>query len=151
MLRPGLQQFINFLLNGFRVAIWSSMLDRYLIPILKLVTRNILIDLEQHLEFFYDRGWCYEDHEIGHPYEPGHGLFTKPFAHIDIEYDRDNTILLDETPEKARYNPAGSFIKAPGFDGDENDDFFERSKPFLYHLYFFPGRAVDYVQSHHIV
>ena len=151
MLRPGLQQFIKFLLNGYRVAIWSSMLDEYLIPILRLVTRNIRIDLEQHLEFFYGRGWCYEDHEIQHPYEPEHGLFTKPFSFIDIESDRDNTILIDETPEKARYNPPGTFVKAHGFEGDENDDFFERLKPFLWYMYWFPGCAADYVWSHDIV
>ena len=89
-----------------------------LIPILQLLSRNIRIDLEKYLWFFYGRGWCYEDDEIEHPYEPQHGLFTKPFAYIDIEIDGKNTILIDETPEKARYDPPGSLIKAPRFEGD---------------------------------
>ena len=144
MLRPGLQQFVEFLLKGFWVGIWSSMPERTLIPILQLVARNIHIGLEQFL-FIYDRRWCSEDPRIAHPYEPNHGLFVKPFTSIDVEFDRDNVILIDETREKAEYNPPGSFIEADGFEGDPDDRFFERLQPYLWNLYWFSGCAADYV------
>ena len=62
-----------------------------------------------------------------------------------------NTFLIDETPEKAMYNLPGSLIKAPGFEGDEDDDYFERLNPYLWNLYWFPGYATDYVWSHHLM
>ena len=120
MLRPGLQLFIDFLLKRFWVGIWSSMPERTLTPVLQLVVRNINIDLYQHSLFIYDRRWCYEDPKIFHPFEPNRGLFTKPFSSIDVDFDHDNVILKEETPDKAKYNPPGSCIKAPGFEEGED-------------------------------
>lgn len=62
--------------------------------------------------------------------------------------DPINTLLIDDTPEKAMYNPEYTCISPKSFQGDPDDVYLEQTlRPYLEGLVDFPGTVQEYVQN----
>ena len=134
-IRPKVRQFLKFLLKHFCCAIWSSMTHNNLKPLLGLLHREAKIN-EANFCFIFDQHQCFARVNVYHPSKPGVLLLTKPFTSIVVPHNIFNTLLIDDTPEKAMYNNKGTCISPTPYDGSINDDIFEAKLiPYLIALY----------------
>lgn len=145
ILRPGVHEFLSFMLRHFRCAIWSSMAPQNLKPLVGVMLREASTS-ESSFAFIYDQRHCFTAPNVYHPNKPGVTLFTKPFSNIHAPLDIFNTLLLDDTPEKAMYNPIGTCISPTPYDGSSDDDMLQTKLiPYLTALYHSPLCVTDFV------
>ena len=107
-----------------------------LTPLLRLLLRETG-GSESNFCFVYDKHHCLKAPNVHHPSKPGVPLLTKPFSSIEVPLDIYNTLLIDDTPEKAMYNLKGTCILLAPYDGSSNDDMLEvKLIPYLTSLYY---------------
>ena len=136
IIRPKVREFVSFLLQHFCCVVWSSMTVQNLMPLLRLLLRETG-DSESSFCFIYDQRHCVKAPNVHHPSKPGVPLLTKPFSSIEVPFDMYNTLLIDDTPEKAMYNLEGTCISPAPYDGSSDDDMLEvKLIPYLTSLYY---------------
>ena len=99
--RPHADDFINWLLDNYRVAVWSSATGTNV----KLMTSHLFGKRENELLFKFDQANCVPSgvHKDGN-----RPIFTKPLNVVWTMYKTygpENTILIDDSPEKTMDNP----------------------------------------------
>ena len=86
-----------------------------------------------------------------HPTKPDVPLYTKPYRHLEDNYrqfDPCNTLLLDDTPEKAMFNPPYTYVCPPTFYGDPSDEFLmTQLMPYLNRLYISRFTVIKFVRD----
>jgi RNA polymerase II subunit A small phosphatase-like protein len=111
--RPHLSGFIEYALENYLVAIWSSSSESYCDAILE----EIIPDQEK-LEFVWSRDRCTRkyDPEI-HDY-----YWIKDLKKVKKKgYNLERTLIVDDSPEKISRN-YGNHIKIPPFLGDPREN-----------------------------
>lgn len=99
--RPHAEEFIGWLLDNYRVAVWSSATG----PNVGLLVKHLFGKRERELLFQYDQKKCLPrgTHKDG-----DRPIYTKPLAAVWKEYKAygpENTVLIDDSPEKTMDNP----------------------------------------------
>ena len=122
--RPGLRTFLQFCLDAFSVAIWSSMTLVNLDPIVDLICQASSI-ARTAFRFIYNQKNC-EEVPGGNPKKPHIPLLTKPYYKIEVPFDPINTLFIDDTPAKGKCNGENMCISPLEYDGNPSDRFFER-------------------------
>jgi len=108
--RKGLDEFIDFLLANFDVAVWSSAWQKNV----TLLCDHVFGDKRDQLIFEFDQTHCgvVKPHPTPGETKP---LFIKNLDTVWREfpgvYTRENTLMIDDSPLKARENPVGSLYQ----------------------------------------
>src|SRR5262249_16031075 len=123
--RPGLEKFIGFAMNYFRVAVWTASSADYAAEVLT----EIFPDVHQ-LEFAWSRERCTRrvDPELQTRY------WTKDLKKLSRRgYLLDQILVIDDTPRKLERN-YGNHIGIPPFHGDRDDGELEKLQEYLVQL-----------------
>ena len=124
-LRPHAASFLEFLLQRFHVAIWSSAQRQNITPLLELLSGGGT-PLEQRCAFVWSQQECTDTGEK-HPENRHRPLFLKDFARVfDAPahaglYTSTTTLLLDDDAYKARNNPSHTCICPAPYSGETED------------------------------
>jgi len=115
--RPMIKNFMKTKLDeGHHLAVWTSMTRANSVKLVDLVFG----DLKSHLTFV----WTQEDCLVVPGDTKEKPLMFKPLARVWTafpRFDRTNTILVDDSPQKTILNPEGCFWQIPTFEGDHRD------------------------------
>jgi RNA polymerase II subunit A small phosphatase-like protein len=110
--RPYLEQFLNYVLDNFEVAVWTAAGEEYAIEILK----GINLD-KYKLKFFYTRDNC--TIKLSYDYSDYYGV--KNLNKLKKKgYDLDKVLIVDDKSETA-VNNYGNLIQIKPFTDDLND------------------------------
>ena len=116
-LRPKVCEFLHFMMKTrFWCAIWSSMAQQNLIPLLQILFKESSLS-EDNFCFIYNHNKCLAPPYLSHPKKPHVKLLTKPISSIEVPLDIYNTLLIDDMPEKALFILEGTCILPPPYDG----------------------------------
>lgn len=115
--RPYADEFISFLMQHFRVAIWSSAMEHNVTALVKWMLPQE--EDQKKLLFQWHQEHCVK---VPHPDEKFRGkkpLFKKPLSKVWLkyeEYGRDDVLLVDDSKLKAADNPDGTLLCCPEWD-----------------------------------
>ncbi|XP_024026493.1 uncharacterized protein LOC21406077 [Morus notabilis] len=112
--RPHCDEFLEFCLQKFDVAIWSSRTKNNLQMVV-----DMFHDLQTKLIFCWSQEECKNISRIGKP------VFIKQLAKVwekYAQYNETNTLLVDDSPYKAICNPANTGIFPLSCDCARFDD-----------------------------
>ena len=96
--------FLDFVFSSFDVGVWSSARQE---NVTKLVERTFGPKRMKSLVFMWDQSYCTVEKRKPRP------LFAKELRKVweaFPQYDRSNTLLIDDDEEKAKHNPDYSAI-----------------------------------------
>jgi carboxy-terminal domain RNA polymerase II polypeptide A small phosphatase len=121
--RPYLEEFLAFLPNHFKVAVWSSASDDYVLKITEKI-----FPPGYPLEFVWGRSSCtfkadYSKLEaFGYFDQINDTEYIKPLIKIKkrLNHPLERIIVIDDTPRKAMLN-YGNAIYPAGFKGERDD------------------------------
>ncbi|KAI4595001.1 hypothetical protein KJ359_007252 [Pestalotiopsis sp. 9143b] len=126
--RPYTRTFLQYCLQTFVVAIWSSAkpenVDRMVPQIVSDADRQRLVavwgrdTLGLSVEDYNNRVQCYK--RLERVWGDARVAASHPEAHLGKRWDQTNTVLIDDSKEKARSQPY-NIIQLPGFEGDVNE------------------------------
>jgi len=106
--RPGLSDFLYSIKEDFKIGVWSSASDDYVLNIVS----NIFPE-EIKLEFIWGRSKC----TIKRDRDRDIYFFTKPLKKLKRKgFDLDRILIIDDTPQKAKDN-FGNVIYISEFKG----------------------------------
>lgn len=111
-LRPNLSLFFDTLYARHDVAIWSSAIERNIVPLLNAIDAEYAMkpSLMDRLTFLWDRERCREDFQSG-KYSTVKRVDDVWMNKVFQErYSAENTLLLDDSPLKVRHFPDSSII-----------------------------------------
>lgn len=115
--RPFADEFVDFVLSTFDVAVWSSALRRNVNKLVDFVfgTRR------SELIFEYDQTRC---RPVPHPTATNKPLWKKPLEVVWQQFPqyRHRTLLVDDTPLKGADNPDGTMFCPPAWTHDCTDE-----------------------------
>lgn len=121
-LRPKAEETLINLFAVYRVAFYSSTTEPNASRILNYVLSS---DLRRALEFTWYRDQTDWDPNTG----KGHAtvkrldrVFSNPIANEFREWNESNTIIVDDSPEKHRFNKPKNVLIIPAFIGNPDDD-----------------------------
>ena len=147
MLRPRLAEFLSYLIAKFAVAIWSSMTYQNVQNLRRLISAETGLD-ENEFYFVYDQWQCFVHLTETNPTKANVPLYVKDYDRIELPIEPFNTLLIDDTPSKAMYNPHYTCISPIPFEGDPSDNFVVgQLKPWLQGMENYSGTIQDYVQE----
>lgn len=114
-IRPGVEQFINRLLDKYRVAIFSSTTSRNLEPILKILFNHNTL---RRLAFIWDRSRTRHDPEFGqNPKIESHqtikslvDVWDNPMINPRRFWNQTNTLCIDHEFSKLRFNSPNNIL-----------------------------------------
>ncbi len=110
--RPYLEQFLNYVLDNFEVAVWTAAGEEYAVEILK----GINLD-KSKLKFFYTQDNC--TIKLSYDYSDYYGV--KNLNKLKKKgYDLDKVLIVDDKSETA-VNNYGNLIQIKPFTDDLND------------------------------
>eukprot|EP01134_Creolimax_fragrantissima_P004573 CFRG4573T1 len=118
VLRPYVNEFIDYLFSHFEVGVWSSMMGKNVRPIVELVFRPECL---KNLYFVLDQSAC---DSIRHREVKNKPLLLKDLHKIwnaDKNYNPQNTLLIDDSPLKATRNPPNLLYNPVEWEGDMTD------------------------------
>ncbi|KAI1462311.1 HAD-like domain-containing protein [Annulohypoxylon moriforme] len=129
VMRPYAKEFLSYCIRTFRVAIWSSarmknigpMLDQLLYP----EQRDQLVGVwgREHFGLSYTdfkrRVMCYK--RLTRIWSDPQAQSTHPDASLGKRWDQTNTLLIDDSVEKARSEPY-NIVQIPEFHGDPREE-----------------------------
>lgn len=126
--RPFTRTFLQYCLQTFVVAIWSSAkpenVGRMVPQIVSDADRQRLAavwgrdTLGLSAEDYNNRVQCYK--RLERVWGDAHVAASHPEAHLGKRWDQTNTVLIDDSKEKARSQPY-NIIQLPEFEGDVNE------------------------------
>lgn len=122
-LRPGARDFVNYLLDHYRVAVWSSAWAKNV----NLLCDHVFGPRRSELLFEWDQTMCTTI--VPHP-DPDE---TKPLFRKDLakvwqeytEYGADNTVIIDDCSYKMAQNPEHCVILTKPWVPPQDGDFTE--------------------------
>lgn len=119
--RPFLAEFLQLLFvelaDRIQVAVWSSMMEHNLHPLVELAFGCYC----DRLAFVWDQRWCTEKWVAG---------MHKPLLRKDLVYLKQSefndffphhVLLIDDDPIKCTANPTGTAVHPSAWEGDEKD------------------------------
>ena len=116
-LRPGSKDFVHFAVQRFDVAIWSSARKRNIAPLVKLL---FPASLRGQLRAIYGQENC---HRIDNYKDRQKPLFVKELRNLWQECgSAETTLLIDDSPEKAQFNPPFTSIHPPAWAHTQKGD-----------------------------
>ncbi len=106
--RPGSREFINYLLDNYTVAVWSSAMAKNV----NLLVNHVFKSRRTELLFEFDQSFC--ELETPHP-DPTERkpLFKKNLTTVwsaFSTFNERNTLLIDDSKYKTRDNPKGTVL-----------------------------------------
>lgn len=108
--RPHVEAFLDWIFDHFSVGIWSSAMHK---NVDALIEWTMGTERRKRLVFEWDQSRCLkEDHPI-HKHKP---LFLKPLSLVwesFPEWNESNTLLVDDSPLKAKRNPDHLLFSPP--------------------------------------
>ena len=111
--RPYLQEFIEFCLENFEVAVWTSSTRNYATKIVEELFPN-----PNELVFLWTRGRC----TISYDEEERENCYEKKMKKIRRRgYNLKQVIVVDDSPEKWR-NSYGNLVLVKPFFGEPDDN-----------------------------
>ncbi len=110
--RPYMKEFLNFCLENFKVAVWTSSGEDYAQAIVrKLFSKNY------PLEFVWARQRCIQSFDP----ESLDYLWVKDLKKVKRRgYKLEQVIMIDDTPAKLRRN-YGNLVRVSPFEGSQVD------------------------------
>ena len=133
--RPGLDTFIEYILQEFKVAVWTSSSATYA----EIVIKEIFIK-PQRLEFAWSRQRCTwkSDPELGS------GYWIKDLKKVrKLGYSLNSILIVDDSPRKLERS-YGNYIRVSAFCGDPGDKELGKLESYLNCLKNTPNvRSVD--------
>jgi Dullard-like phosphatase family protein len=123
--RPYLREFIDFVLENFRVAIWTSSGEDYAAEVV-----NCIFGGKDKLEFVWARNRCVRrfDPKMFEQY------FIKDLKKVRrLGYSLDHILMIDDTPKKLMRN-YGNLVRVSPFEGDRRDEELLDLMPYLEEL-----------------
>ena len=134
-MRPKVREFLHFVTTRFRCAIWSSVARHNLMSLLQILFKESSLSKDSFC-FIYDQSKCLAI-PYSHPDKPHVKLLTKLISSIEVPLDIYNTLLIDDTPEKALFNMTGTCISPPPYDASSDYDMLvSKLIPYLTTLYY---------------
>jgi TFIIF-interacting CTD phosphatase-like protein len=123
--RPYLQEFIEFCLENFNVAVWTSSTGNYAVKIIEEIFPNPC-----ELAFFWSRERC----TIRYDEELQETYFEKMMSKVRRRgYDLKKVVVVDDSPEKWR-NAYGNLVRVKSFFGETADSELKRLIMYLERL-----------------
>lgn len=116
--RPHLDTFLKFLFDNFTVAYWSSIAYYNT----KQFGEYAFGEHYKKLLFMWDQTKCWS---FDHPTIDNKPLFLKPLAKVWKTYpqfNQGNTLLIDDSPAKACFNPEGTLFVPDIWKYGESED-----------------------------
>ncbi|MHA2280150.1 MAG: HAD family hydrolase [Promethearchaeota archaeon] len=111
--RPGLEEFISYILDNFHVAVWSSAGVDYV----KAIVNNIFSDPDKDLKFYWDTRRC--TIRVDFQYQRYYDI--KDLNKVRrTGYKKERILIVDDTPDKSERN-YGNAIFIPPFEGNLDD------------------------------
>ncbi len=119
--RPYLQEFIEFCLEHFEVAVWTSSTKNYATVIVENIFPNPV-----ELVFFWARERC----TMSFDFDEYQHFHEKKMHKVRRQgYDLSKVIVVDDSPEKW-LNSYGNLVRVKPFFGDKDDN--ELNKLMIY-------------------
>ncbi|MBX7172829.1 MAG: HAD family hydrolase [Pyrinomonadaceae bacterium] len=123
--RPHLQEFIEFCVENFGIAVWTSSSHNYATKIVEEIFPNLT-----ELKFFWSRLRC----TIRYDEELQENYFEKMMSKVrNRKYDLAKVIVVDDSPEKLR-NSYGNLVRIKPFFGDNEDNELQKLMVYLQRL-----------------
>lgn len=147
--RPHVDAFLDWLMDRYAVGIWSSAMHH---NVDKLIAWTLGEERRKRLVFEWDQTKCPQEKHPTHKHKP---LFLKPLAslwEVFPEWNESNTLLVDDSPLKAKRNPPHLLFSPPEWTIDVECGKGELGqggdiRKFLEALYDFDGTVAEFVQS----
>jgi len=129
-LRPGVLDFLDWVLTCFRVAVWTSSSPKYA----EIVT-NILFDDPSKLEFVWARNRCTPRRD----FERDIWWDSKSLHKVKRRgYDLRHVLAIDDNPEKYARN-YGNLVAVSPYQGSADDDELHYLRRYLEQLMLHPN------------
>jgi TFIIF-interacting CTD phosphatase-like protein len=133
--RPSLDTFIEYVLQHFKLAVWTSSNEIYA----QSVVKQIFLE-PRRLEFVWSRQRCTwkSDPELGS------GYWIKDLKKVrKLGYSLEGILIVDDSPRKFERS-YGNYIRVSPFCGDSSDTELEKLESYLHWLKDTPNvRSVD--------
>ena len=119
--RPKLQEFLDFIFSKFHVAVFSSITKKNI----EKTVQYVFGEKYSLLKFIYNQDNCVKvskfnskDHKRDITFRKNLQIIWNKFPDFNLE----NTLIIDDSPEKMRYNPSHCyFIPETWTINNEND------------------------------
>jgi TFIIF-interacting CTD phosphatase-like protein len=111
--RPGLDLFLDFCLDNYDLAVWTSSASEYA----KIIVNN-LFSRPDYLEFVWSREKCTQRYNL----DTNDYYLLKDLKKVKkMGFDLDAIIMIDDSKEKLERN-YGNHISVAPYRGELNDD-----------------------------
>lgn len=118
--RPGVTEFLEFCYSHYAVGFFSSTTFKNADPILKK-----LLTPEQYklstIKWFRDRTRFDPDNTNHETVKVLKDLFENPVTNYDRVWNETNTLLIDDSEQKTRFNSKGNVLLVKSYTGDSQD------------------------------
>lgn len=147
--RPHADAFLDWLLDHFSVGIWSSARQHNVDALIEWAFGP---ERRKRLAFEWDQSRCLQEEHPIHKHKP---LFLKPLSSVwkeFIQWNESNTLLVDDSPLKAKCNPPHLLFSPPEWtieDDTGKDDLGDdgKIKKFLVELSEWSKEVASFIQS----
>ena len=129
--RPFCTSFLNFCFENFHVGIWSSMMEGNVHKALDYICKGN--PMQQKFMFIMHQGDC-TNTGLQNPSKKESPLFLKELTKVWSRFpnglfNETNTLLIDDTPYKALWNPPYTAIFPLAYWYNEHDRFLQGTLP----------------------
>lgn len=125
--RPGRRDFVEYCLDNFDVAVWSSAKQENV----DLLCSHVFGERRPELAFEWDQTKCVPVQDDS---RPDRHIFLKPvasvFAAFPGRWDEDSVLIIDDSVSKMSRNPTGSYVIADAWTPlEERTEIIDGLKP----------------------
>lgn len=121
--RPGCDSFLDFLFSKFEVAVFSSITR----PNIEMTVKYIFGEKVSQLKFIYNQNNCVKISKLADNEKENKRDITF-CKNLQIvwnafpEYNENNTLIIDDSPEKMVYNPSQAYFIAETWSPAKEND-----------------------------
>lgn len=121
--RPGCDSFLDFLFSKFEVAVFSSITR----PNIEMTVKYIFGEKISQLKFIYNQNNCVKisklvDNEDVNKRDITFCKNLQIVWNAFPEYNENNTLIIDDSPEKMVYNPSQAYFIAETWSPAKEND-----------------------------
>jgi hypothetical protein len=147
MIRPGCQEFLNWLSNHAMVAFWTSIAARNIPQTLPVVLQGTSFKLPDVQVLSQNNCTRSSYVESSKPDKPFFLKDLRVFAKLLVLESVEEVLLVDDSPQKNLLNDPHNAVHPPTWSGDDNDRFLTMTlKPWLEGLFKSGEVVTDYVK-----